>query len=51
MSSERQPDLHLEVAHVLFMGVVGYSKLLVNEQRKLVQQLNKVVRKIPANES
>ena len=45
MSAERKPDLHLEVAHVLFMDVVGYSKLLVNEQRELVQQLNQVVRK------
>src|ERR1700676_659019 len=45
MSAERKPDLHLEIAHVLFMDVVGYSKLLVNEQRELVQQLNQVVLK------
>src|SRR5260370_4455598 len=40
-------DPHLEIAHVLFIDVVGYSKLLVNEQRELVQQLNRVVRKTP----
>src|SRR5260370_41170518 len=45
MAAERKPDLHLEIAHVLFIDVVGYSELLVNEQRELVQQLNEVVRK------
>jgi len=36
--------LHLEIAHVLFLDVVGYSRLLVNEQREIVQQLNEIVR-------
>jgi TolB-like protein/class 3 adenylate cyclase/Tfp pilus assembly protein PilF len=40
-------DPHLEIAHVLFIDVVGYSKLLVNEQREVLQQLNQVVRKTP----
>src|SRR6266851_2683640 len=40
-------DPHLAVAHVLFIDVVGYSKLLVNEQREIVEQLNQVVRKTP----
>jgi TolB-like protein/class 3 adenylate cyclase/Tfp pilus assembly protein PilF len=38
---------HLETAHVLFMDVVGYSKLLVNEQREVLQQLNEIVRESP----
>lgn len=38
---------HLETAHVLFIDVVGYSKLLVNEQREVLQQLNEVVRNVP----
>jgi class 3 adenylate cyclase len=38
-------DAHLEIAHVLFIDVVGYSKLLVNEQREVVEQLNQIVRK------
>jgi hypothetical protein len=38
---------HLEIAHVLFLDVVGYSKLLVNEQREVVDELNRVVRKTP----
>src|SRR5438874_12628030 len=44
MSLERKGDLHLEIAHVLLIDVVGYSKLLVNEQIELMQELNQIVR-------
>src|SRR5437588_1413147 len=44
MSSEGKPELHLEIAHVLFMDVVGFSKLLINDQSELLEQLNQVVR-------
>src|SRR5438552_9305005 len=44
MSAERKPDLQLEIAHLLLIDVVGYSKLLVNEQIELVQELNQIVR-------
>jgi hypothetical protein len=37
-------DVALEVAHVLFMDVVGYSKLLINDQTEVLAQLNQVVR-------
>jgi len=37
-------DLALEIAHLLFIDVVGYSKLLVNEQIELMQELNRIVR-------
>src|SRR5260370_32636305 len=47
MSAEVKKEFHLEIAHVLFMDVVGYSKLLVNEQREVVEQLNRTVRKTP----
>src|SRR6266699_1753372 len=40
----QEPHLHLAIAHVLFMDVVGYSKLLVNEQRDVIHELNDVVR-------
>jgi TolB-like protein/class 3 adenylate cyclase/Flp pilus assembly protein TadD len=43
-SAEIGPDLPLEIAHVLLIDVVGYSKLLVNEQIELLQQLKQVVR-------
>src|SRR5438132_1632088 len=45
MSAKHKSDPHLTTAHVLFMDVVGYSKLLVNEQREVVHQLNQIVRK------
>src|SRR2546430_13253017 len=35
----------MQTAHVLFIDVVAYSKLLVNEQREVLQQLNEVVRR------
>src|SRR5438477_2307971 len=47
MATKRTPDRHLEIAHVLFIDVVGYSQLLVNEQRELLQHLNQLVRKTP----
>ncbi len=43
-SSETEPDLPLEIAHLLLVDVVGYSKLLVNEQIELLQELNQIVR-------
>jgi TolB-like protein/class 3 adenylate cyclase/Tfp pilus assembly protein PilF len=42
--SETKPDLPLEIAHLLLIDVVGYSKLLVNEQIELLQELNQIVR-------
>src|SRR2546428_9043528 len=45
MSTERQSDLRLEIAHVLFMDIVGYSKLLIDEQKESLQDLNEIVRK------
>lgn len=44
MADQQKTQLRLEIAHVLFMDVVGYSKLLVNEQREVLQQLNEIVR-------
>src|SRR6266581_4056091 len=43
-SVEPKPDLPLEIAHLLLIDVVGYSKLLVNEQIELLQELNQIVR-------
>jgi TolB-like protein/Tfp pilus assembly protein PilF/class 3 adenylate cyclase len=43
-STETKRDLSLEIAHILLIDVVGYSKLLVNEQIELLQQLNRIVR-------
>jgi TolB-like protein/class 3 adenylate cyclase len=43
-SAETKPDLPLEISHLLLIDVVGYSKLLVNEQIELLQELNQIVR-------
>ena len=47
MATELKSAFHLETAHVLFIDVVGYSKLLVDEQREIVQALNQIVRNTP----
>jgi TolB-like protein len=41
MSSEEQT--RLQIGHVLFIDIVGYSKLLVNEQSGLLRELNELV--------
>jgi TolB-like protein/class 3 adenylate cyclase/Tfp pilus assembly protein PilF len=43
-SAEPVPDLPLEIAYLLLIDLVGYSKLLVNEQIEIVEQLNQIVR-------
>jgi TolB-like protein/class 3 adenylate cyclase/Tfp pilus assembly protein PilF len=44
MPAELKPDLQLEIAHLLLIDVVGYSRLLVNEQIELLHELNRIVR-------
>ena len=43
MAADSEADVQLEIGHVLFMDVVGYSKLLLDEQRELQQQLSQIV--------
>ncbi|MEY2493431.1 MAG: hypothetical protein QOH24_2382 [Verrucomicrobiota bacterium] len=43
MSAEAPTDSHLEIAHVLFIDIVAYSKLLIDQQTDLVKQLNEQV--------
>jgi TolB-like protein/class 3 adenylate cyclase len=44
MAAEVKKEIELELAHVLFIDIVGYSKLLINEQRALLETLNQIVR-------
>src|SRR6266566_3216240 len=44
MPAEIKKEIQLEIAHVLFIDIVGYSKLSINEQRAAVDELNEVVR-------
>ena len=44
MAAEVRKEIELEIAHVLFLDIVGYSKLSVNEQHAQVEELNEIVR-------
>src|SRR5437763_6486023 len=44
MSSEVKKEIELEIAYVLFVDIVGYSKLLIDQQRRLLELLNEIVR-------
>jgi hypothetical protein len=44
MPAEVKKQIELEIAHVLFIDTVGYSKLLIDEQRDLIDTLNHLVR-------
>jgi class 3 adenylate cyclase len=44
MPAEIKKEIQLEIAHVLFIDIVGYSKLSINEQRGVVDELNEIVR-------
>src|SRR5213592_3118976 len=44
MSAEVKKEIQLEIAHVLFIDIVGYSKLSINEQHAAVEELNEIVR-------
>ena len=37
-------DVKFEIGHVLFIDIVGYSKLLINEQSEQIQKLKEIVR-------
>ena len=44
MTAELESDAQLEIGHVLFMDIVGFSKLLVDEQSNCSHRLNQIVR-------
>src|SRR5215467_2980096 len=44
MSAETKKEIELEIGHVLFIDIVGYSKLLINEQSEQMQKLREIVR-------
>src|SRR5213595_2253338 len=44
MPAETKKEIGLEIAHVLFIDIVGYSKLSINEQHAVVEELNEIVR-------
>jgi hypothetical protein len=44
MTVNSETNVQLEIGHVLFMDVVGYSKLLLDEQSELQEELTQIVR-------
>jgi len=44
MPSESSSEVKFEIGHVLFIDIVGYSKLLINEQSEQIQKLKEIVR-------
>jgi TolB-like protein/class 3 adenylate cyclase/Tfp pilus assembly protein PilF len=44
MANDPQSEAELEIAHVLFVDVVGYSMRSINEQAAVVAELNQIVR-------
>src|SRR5438094_1909789 len=44
MPSESSSDVKFEIGHVLFIDIVGYSKLLINEQSEQLERLKEIVR-------
>src|SRR4029078_12806383 len=43
MGDVETPRLHLELAHVLFIDIIGYSKLRTTEQSAAIQLLREIV--------
>src|SRR5213595_1901101 len=44
MAADVKKEIGLEIGHVLFIDVVGYSNLLINEQSEQMQKLREIVR-------
>src|SRR5438132_67673 len=44
MAAETKKEIGLEIGHVLFIDIVGYSKLLITEQSEQMQKLREIVR-------
>ncbi len=44
MPSQQSSDVKFDIGHVLFIDIVGYSKLLITEQSEQLQTLKEIVR-------
>ena len=44
MSADASSDVKFEIGHVLFIDIVGYAKLMINEQSAQIQKLKEIVR-------
>ena len=44
MATDQSSEVKFEIGHVLFIDIVGYSKLLITQQRDQIQKLKTIVR-------
>src|ERR1700759_2001177 len=44
VSVENSADVKFQIGHVLFIDIVGYSKLLINQQTEQIEKLTQIVR-------
>jgi hypothetical protein len=44
VATDVKKEIELEIGHVLFIDIVGYSKLLITEQSEQLQTLKQIVR-------
>src|SRR5207247_1578233 len=44
MPAEIKKEIELEIAHVLFIDIVGYSKLSISDQHATIEELKRIVR-------
>jgi len=44
MSVESKNEIQVEIAHVLFIDIVGYTKLSISDQHAAVEELTRIVR-------
>ena len=47
MASDPESNLRLQIGHVLFIDLVGYSKLLIEEQKEWLRKLTEIVLATP----
>src|SRR5260370_34591278 len=43
MAAEVKKEIELEIAHVLFIDIVAYSKMAMDDQRAAIEKLNQIV--------
>ncbi len=43
MAAEIKKEIELEIAHVLFIDIVAYSRMAIDDQRAAIEELNQVV--------
>jgi TolB-like protein len=51
MSADSSSDFEMEIAHVLFIDVVGFTRLLINDQGDVLNELNRIIRQTSAFQS